>query len=368
MEAYGNEAADKLAARGALRYALSIEYVAAIRNTDRRVRLVQTRLIEINLVHVQNRTKTVRVKVKAAERRTKFDPDEAMCQLNRIGHDFCRVQVGKGRFTYKCRLCFLRGERAFLKQLLGKPCSAVSRSAVPLLVPVSVSTPDEPESFFIGDTPSSEDDPFGWGGDFDQDHRVMSDQDLPLSPVRPMKSAEMDPCLSSGHTMEDAEFADCVSGTPDVLCSAAEQAKKFQGYVVADDMSASPRRGEECEHFGLTTVHLWHQFGFRDATLWCWWKCGGWSAGSRRASRLKNPCGFPSKTGADVVHRVSGGYPVKAHVWRSDDVSGAPERIRSSRIPTTRGTDHKSSSKTIAPRELGCLFANLLSSAKQGMA
>ena len=48
LEAYGNEAADKLAARGALRNALSLEFVAATRNTDLRVRLVQTRLIEIN--------------------------------------------------------------------------------------------------------------------------------------------------------------------------------------------------------------------------------------------------------------------------------------------------------------------------------
>ena len=85
----------------------------------------------------------------APERRAKFDPDEAMCQLNKIGHDFSRVQVGKGRFTYMCRLCFLRGERSFLKQLLGKPCTATSP------------TSDEPESFFFGDTPSSEDDPFG---------------------------------------------------------------------------------------------------------------------------------------------------------------------------------------------------------------
>ena len=185
-------------------------------------------------------------------------------------------------------------------------------------------------------------------------------QDLPLSPVRPMESAQIDPCLSSGHTMEDAELSKCVSGTPDALCSAAEQATKFKGYVLTDDMSAadsrdsfgtvdythkdpsgafadlgavnfmqplapdgtednaeeieaqtasdpffceygnrtdalaqsmrakksrSPRRhGEEREPFGLTSVHLSHQFGFRDATLWCW-KCGGWSAGSWRASR-----------------------------------------------------------------------------------
>ena len=85
------------------------------------------------------------MKAETSERRAKFDPAEAMRQLNRIGHDFSRVQVGKGRFTYKCRLCFLRGERAFLKQHLGKPCSAVSRSAVPLPASVSIPTLDEPE-------------------------------------------------------------------------------------------------------------------------------------------------------------------------------------------------------------------------------
>ena len=138
-----------------------MEYVAAIRSTDLRARLVQTRLIEINLLHVQHRTKTVYAKAKAPVRRAKFDPAEAMSQLNRIGHDFSHVQVGKGRFTYKSRLCFLCGERTFLKQLLGKPCSATSRSVLPLPAPVSAPAPDEPESFFVGDTPSSEDDPFG---------------------------------------------------------------------------------------------------------------------------------------------------------------------------------------------------------------
>ena len=61
-----------------------MEYVAATRNTDFRARLVQTRLIEVNLIHVQNRPQTVRVRAKAPERRTKFDPDEAMSQLNKI--------------------------------------------------------------------------------------------------------------------------------------------------------------------------------------------------------------------------------------------------------------------------------------------
>ena len=60
-----------------MRNALSMEYVAAIRSTDSRVRLVQTRLIETNWMHVQNRTKTVPAKAKAPERRAKFDPDEA---------------------------------------------------------------------------------------------------------------------------------------------------------------------------------------------------------------------------------------------------------------------------------------------------
>ena len=162
-----------------------MEYVAATRNTDFRVRLVQTRLVEINLVHVQNRPKTVRVRAKAPERRTKFDPSEAMSQLNRIGHDFSRVQVGKRSFTFECRRCFLRGERTFLKQLLGKPCSSKPRDALPLFAPDSaphaIPGPDEPYSLSIGDTPSSEDDPFVWCGDFDQDHQAMSDQDLPLS-------------------------------------------------------------------------------------------------------------------------------------------------------------------------------------------
>ena len=189
LEAYGNEAADKLAARGALRNALSMEYVAATRHTDNCVWLVQTRLIEINLVHVQNRTKTIRVRHAAPERRAKFDPDEAMRQLNRIGHDFRRIQVGKGRFTYKCRFCLLRGEKPFLKQLLGKPCSVVSRIRSVALPPTPASTPipEEPESFFIGDNPSSEEDPFGWGGDFDQDHQDLSDQAL-QQPAENLKS------------------------------------------------------------------------------------------------------------------------------------------------------------------------------------
>ena len=361
-------------------------------DTDSRVRLVQTRLVEINLLHVQNRTKTVFAKSKAPERRAKFDPAEAMCQLNRIGHDFSRVQVGQGRFTYKCRLCFLCGERSFLRHLLGKPCSAALHSYVPSPAPVSIPTPDEPESFLIGDTPLSEDDPFGWGGDHDQDHQAMSDQELPLSPLKRIECAEMDFCSSvdptSCHTLQGSD-SQCASSVLDAICTAVERASTSQSYVGFNDGAAtahdntagtvfdpgtkglerpqmpictvdiysgdrgpdelapnpasmsleqtprtvhsrersrSPRRHVDEESFGHTSVHLSHQYGFRDSTLWCW-RCGGWSAGSRRASRLKDPCGVPTKTGADVVFRVAGGFHFEARIWRSDDVSGALERI-----------------------------------------
>ena len=73
------------------------------------------------------------------------------------------------------------------------------------------------------------------------------------------------------------------------------------------EQSRSPQRHVEEESFGFTSVHLSHQFGFRDSTLWCW-RCGGWSAGSRRTSRLKDPYGAPTKNGADVVYRGSGGF------------------------------------------------------------
>ena len=42
--------------------------------------------------------------------------------------------------------------------------------------------------------------------------------------------------------MKDAELAKCAPGMPDALCGAAEQAKNFQGYVVADDMAAADSR------------------------------------------------------------------------------------------------------------------------------
>ena len=96
LQAYGNEAADKLAARGALRNAHSMEYVEATRNTDLRVRLVQTRLIETNLLRVQSRTKTVHVKPKAFERRAKFDPVEAMRKLTQLVTILAECRSEKG--------------------------------------------------------------------------------------------------------------------------------------------------------------------------------------------------------------------------------------------------------------------------------
>ena len=84
--------------------------------------------------------------------------------------------------------------------------------------------------------------PFGWCGDFDHDHQAMSDQELPLSPDKRMESAEMDLRLSvdpaCAHTMEDVEFAECASGTPEALCSAVEQAGNCQGHIEVDDVAA----------------------------------------------------------------------------------------------------------------------------------
>ena len=99
----------------------SMERVAATRSTDLRVRLVQTKIGRDKPVARPKKDQNCpREGHKAPERRAEFDPAEAMCQLNCIGHDFSRVQVGKGRFTYKCRLCFLRGERSFLKATPGQ--------------------------------------------------------------------------------------------------------------------------------------------------------------------------------------------------------------------------------------------------------
>ena len=71
--------------------------------------------------------------------------------------------------------------------------------------------------------------------------------------------------------------------------------------------------------FGLGSAHLSHQYGFRDGTPWCW-RCGGWSTGSRRPSRLKEKCGIPTKAEADVVYRVARGEPPRAREWNFDDV------------------------------------------------
>ena len=123
------------------------------------------------------------MKAENRERGAKFDPDEAMCQLNKIGHVSVAFRSEKEVHLQVSSL--LLAWRAFISEATSGEtlfCNFAQRCLLP--VPVSIPTPDEPESFFIGDTPSTDDDPFGWGGDFDQDHQVMSDQDLPLSPVR----------------------------------------------------------------------------------------------------------------------------------------------------------------------------------------
>ena len=197
LEAYGSEVADKLAAKGALRNALTGEYVAATWHTDSRVRLVQTRLVEVNLRHVQNKPKIVRAAVKAPVRRTEFGSD--MTSAVR--------KLEKGDTRSKCRRCLIRGDRLFLKRIQGAPCSARPHDARPLSAPVSThpasSLIDEPESFFIGDTPSSEDDPFGWRGDVDQDHNIIVRTRLVLQHGRAngLTGARLPPSSARGQSM-----------------------------------------------------------------------------------------------------------------------------------------------------------------------
>ena len=201
-----------------------------------------------------------------------------------------------------------------------------------------------------GDTIMEEDkpdeDPLGWGGDLSQNHQDMLDQGLPSSPDRPNGPADAYPNLLPDREMEDPKTSECATRTPDVPGDAvdtmdvavemdaqtdftlvpASTSPEPIAQNISRRKSRSPRRHVREESFGLTSVHLSHQFGFRDSTLWCW-RCGGWSVGSRRTSRLQGPCGAPTKNGADVVYRVSGGLPPKAHHWRSDDISRILERI-----------------------------------------
>ena len=73
-----------------MRNALSMEYAAATRSTDLRVRLVQTRLVEVNLMHVQNRTKTIHPKAEAAERRATSLPKPESVMISAV----CRSEKG----------------------------------------------------------------------------------------------------------------------------------------------------------------------------------------------------------------------------------------------------------------------------------
>ena len=168
--------------------------------------------------------------------------------------------------------------------------------------------------------------------------------------------ASVDPDAAPDGTKDNAEGIE--AQTAPIPISTNMAIEPTPGTDNARQRSRSPRRhGKEREPFGLTSVHLSHQFGFRDATLWCW-KRGGWSAGSRRASRLKDPCGFPSKTGTaspeDTRLKLTRGNLTMFLEPLSTS--------RSSRIPTTRDTDHKFSPKTTVPRELKlfvCQFAEL---------
>ena len=92
LEADGSDVADKLAERGAIRNAVSLEFVAGIRQTDLCVKLVQTRLIEANLLHDQNKPKFARAAADSPVRRGKFDPAHAIV-LDTI---FAEYRLGKG--------------------------------------------------------------------------------------------------------------------------------------------------------------------------------------------------------------------------------------------------------------------------------
>ena len=198
-----------------------------------------------------------------------------------------------------------------------------------------------------------EEDPFGRGGDLSQDHQDTLDQRLLLRPIRSDHSADAYPNLLPHCGMQEPKTPECTTRAPkeprdpvDTMVVAVEMDAQTDFTLVPvntspDPMaqntnsrgkSRSPRRHVGEESFGLTSVHLSHQFGFRDSTLWCW-RCGGWSVGSRRISRLQGPCGAPTKNGAEVVYRVSGGLPPKAHGWKSDDTSSIPERIPIIRNP-----------------------------------
>ena len=98
-------------------------------------------------------------------------------------------RLEKGDTRSNVALCLIRGDRLFLKRFQGTPYSAKPHDARPLPAPV----PAHPalESFFIGDTLSSEDDLFGWGGNADQDHHITSDQELSCSPDEHMDQSAL---------------------------------------------------------------------------------------------------------------------------------------------------------------------------------
>ena len=100
------------------------------------------------------------------------------------------------------------------------------------------------------------------------------------------------------------------------------------------EQSRSPRRHVDEESFGLTSVHLSHQFGFRDSTLWCWRLVSGQPScieikGSvRRPDQKRSRCCVPTMC---LVHLSAS---------------------RSSRIHTTTDTGHKFFPRMTVPHEL----------------
>ena len=126
---------------------------------------------------------------------------------------------------------------------------------------------------------------------------------------------------------------------------------------------AQPTRAKDQCHLDVTerkrNLAVLLRFTFRTSSVfvtrrfWCW-RCGGWSSGSRRASRLKDPCGTPTKTGTDVVYRVSERYPPKASRIGDPTMFLEPsERIPIIRNPYSKKIQtNKFSFKTTVPHEL----------------
>ena len=117
------------------------------------------------------------------------------------------------------------------------------------------------------------------------------------------------------------------------------------GTLPARERSRSPWRPCGEVPFGLGSVDLSHQYGYRDGTLWCW-RCGSWSTCSRRRSRLKDPRGIPTTTAwctgcLEASRREHWYATLMADPWH-------PSAFRLSRTRTSADTGHKFPSKKTA--------------------